>query len=58
LLGFSGDWASAGTGPQFELGLQIPGWGENGDDRGRTGNPRLAKAVLFQLSYVPSNIRR
>ena len=25
----------------------------NGDDRARTGNPRLAKAVLSQLSYVP-----
>ena len=24
-----------------------------GDDRGRTGNPCLAKAVLSQLSYVP-----
>lgn len=25
----------------------------NGDDRDRTDNPRLAKAVLSQLSYVP-----
>ena len=25
----------------------------NGDDRDRTGNPCLAKAVLSQLSYVP-----
>ena len=25
----------------------------SGDDRGRTGNPCLAKAVLSQLSYVP-----
>ena len=24
-----------------------------GDDRDRTGNPCLAKAVLSQLSYVP-----
>ena len=24
-----------------------------GDDRTRTGDPRLAKAVLYQLSYVP-----
>jgi len=24
-----------------------------GDDRIRTGDPRLAKAVLYQLSYVP-----
>ena len=27
----------------------------NGDDRDRTGNPSLAKAVLSQLSYVPEN---
>jgi hypothetical protein len=27
--------------------------GRNGDDRDRTDNPRLAKAVLSQLSYVP-----
>src|SRR5262249_55213520 len=26
----------------------------NGDDRDRTGNPRLAKPVLSQLSYVPA----
>ena len=26
---------------------------ENGDDGSRTHNPRLAKAVLSQLSYVP-----
>jgi len=25
----------------------------SGDDRDRTGNPCLAKAVLSQLSYVP-----
>ena len=25
----------------------------NGDDRARTDNPRLAKPVLSQLSYVP-----
>ena len=25
----------------------------NGDDRGRTGNLRLAKPALSQLSYVP-----
>jgi hypothetical protein len=24
-----------------------------GDDRDRTGDPCLAKAVLYQLSYVP-----
>ena len=24
-----------------------------GDNRARTGNPRLAKAVLSQLSYIP-----
>ena len=28
---------------------------KNGDDRDRTGNPRLAKAVLSQLSYVPAD---
>lgn len=28
----------------------------NGDDRDRTDNPRLAKAVLSQLSYVPGKI--
>ena len=26
---------------------------DNGDDGDRTHNPRLAKAVLSQLSYVP-----
>ena len=26
---------------------------EIGDNRTRTGNPRLAKPVLYQLSYVP-----
>ena len=25
-----------------------------GDDRDRTGDPRLAKAVLYQLSYIPT----
>ena len=25
----------------------------SGDDRDRTGNPRLAKPVLSQLSYIP-----
>jgi hypothetical protein len=25
----------------------------SGDDRDRTGDPRLAKAVLYQLSYIP-----
>ncbi len=24
-----------------------------GDDRSRTGDPRLAKPVLYQLSYIP-----
>ena len=28
---------------------------ERGDDRIRTGDPRLAKAVLYQLSYVPTS---
>ena len=28
-----------------------------GDDRDRTGDPRLAKAVLSQLSYVPKTQR-
>ena len=26
---------------------------KSGDDRARTDNPRLAKAVLSQLSYIP-----
>lgn len=29
-----------------------------GDERARTANPQLAKLVLSQLSYVPSNRRR
>jgi hypothetical protein len=28
----------------------------NGDNRIRTGDPLLAKQVLYQLSYVPSMI--
>ena len=27
-----------------------------GDNRARTGNPRLAKAVLSQLSYIPETL--
>ena len=30
--------------------------GNNGDNRIRTGDPLLAKQVLYQLSYVPSVI--
>jgi hypothetical protein len=30
--------------------------GNNGDNRIRTGDPLLAKQVLYQLSYVPSMI--
>jgi hypothetical protein len=30
--------------------------GDNGDNRIRTGDPLLAKQVLYQLSYVPSMI--
>src|SRR5688572_4092018 len=29
-------------------------WRPRGDDRGRTGDLRLAKPALYQLSYVPS----
>jgi hypothetical protein len=29
--------------------------GNNGDNRIRTGDPLLAKQVLYQLSYVPRN---
>lgn len=29
-----------------------------GDDRDRTGDPRLAKAVLSQLSYIPKREQR
>ena len=28
-----------------------------GDGRARTGDPLLAKQVLFQLSYIPERIR-
>ena len=31
--------------------------GESGDERARTANPRLAKPVLSQLSYVPAKKR-
>jgi hypothetical protein len=37
-------------------GNTVSGLLRDGDDRDRTGNPRLAKAVLSQLSYVPENI--
>ncbi len=30
--------------------------GRSGDERARTANPRLAKPVLSQLSYVPSRV--
>ena len=33
--------------------LQPPSFGDNGDDRDRTGNLWLAKPTLSQLSYVP-----
>ena len=29
---------------------------KSGDERARTANPRLAKPVLSQLSYVPSTV--
>ena len=29
-----------------------------GDGRARTGDPLLAKQVLFQLSYIPERIRK
>lgn len=32
-----------------------PGFLTSGDDRARTDNPRLAKPVLSQLSYVPES---
>ena len=28
-----------------------------GDNRNRTGNPQLAKLVLYQLSYIPRNYK-
>ena len=33
--------------------LTVSGAQASGDDRARTDNPRLAKPVLSQLSYVP-----
>ena len=41
--------------PRFRasLGLLTPRAKEDGDDRDRTGNLRLAKPALSQLSYVP-----
>ena len=36
----------------------IPGPVVHGDEGTRTPNPRLAKAVLYHLSYVPATSRR
>ncbi len=33
--------------------IAAEGWTRCGDEGNRTPNPRLAKAVLCQLSYVP-----
>ena len=40
---------SPSSSSRFLLPASKPG----GDDRDRTDNPRLAKAVLSQLSYIP-----
>ena len=39
--------------PEMRDPILAPAINENGDDRDRTDNPRLAKPVLSQLSYVP-----
>ena len=39
-------------------GLRCRNTKKNGDDGNRTHNPRLAKAVLSQLSYVPEQLPR
>ena len=41
----------------YECSGQRPGHSAGGDEGNRTPNPRLAKAVLCQLSYVPGRIR-
>src|SRR5207253_1499131 len=38
------------------VGLFV-GWLVGGDDRTRTGDPLLAKQVLYQLSYVPAAVQ-
>ena len=39
--------------PRGGLLRAVPGGERSGDEGNRTPNPRLAKAVLCQLSYVP-----
>jgi hypothetical protein len=44
--------------PKWDRGAELsqcPDRRVGGDDRIRTGDPRLAKAVLYQLSYVPAS---
>jgi ABC-type branched-subunit amino acid transport system ATPase component len=41
--------------PRLHERSQNPSIKTSGDDRARTDNPRLAKAVLSQLSYVPES---
>jgi hypothetical protein len=36
----------------------VPGYVVGGDEGTRTPNPRLAKAVLYHLSYVPATSQR
>ena len=54
--GFPGPRSSAGRSGRGDLGaagrLRMTG----GDEGNRTPNPRLAKAVLCQLSYVPGGL--
>ena len=39
--------------PREEVQVEPAPGGVSGDDRARTGNLRLAKPALSQLSYVP-----
>ena len=40
------------------LRFRYPGTKPGGGNRGRTGDPKLAKLVLYQLSYAPGCHRR
>ena len=48
-------WVAGATAQQYGAYSDSTGPTASGDEGNRTLNPRLAKAVLCQLSYVPGS---